>query len=459
MRKTKIIATLGPASWSQQVISRLAKEGVNGFRINLSHAKTSEMEKAIEYIRSIEEKRCIYIPIIGDLQGPVVRLGEIEDFEVAKGDKVFLVNREEGSAEAREIPLPESKVFYEIAEGDILLIEGGRIRLRADSISDSSIECMVLTDGIVRKRKTFAIQGKDLPLPTITEKDMRDVEWCIEHDIDYIGLSFVRNSGDIEVLKDILRKKDAENIKIITKIETKKAVENLKNIIKISDAVLVARGDLAIYYGLEEIPELQDRIIKTSRSYGKPVILATQIMESMTENPMPTRSEVLDVMHAVREGVDALLLAGETAIGKYPVESVSWLRKIIIKAEEKKPEEVVFENEQIYDKFARGVVILSDLLKSKIVAFSRKGSTARRISRYRPQSDVYVFTPNIKVVRQLNILWGLKPYLYKGLDRGIPLDEIVEELKSTGELSYGDLAIATAGLRTGTTDIIRIIRI
>ena len=179
----------------------------------------------------------------------------------------------------------------------------------------------------------------------------------------------------------------------------------------------------------------------------------------MVNNPLPSRPEVLDVINAVREGVDAMLLAEETAIGKYPVESVIWLKKIIVKAEEKKPAKIEMMGEQIYDKFARGVVILSDLLQAKIIAFSRRGNTARRLSRYRPKSDVYVFSPNIKVVRQLGILWGLKAYLYKGESEGIPLEDMVEELKRQGELSYGDLAIATAGLKEGTTDIIRIIRV
>lgn len=458
VRKTKIIATLGPACWKEQVILRLVKEGVNGFRINFSHAWGEEILNALKIIRRLEEKD-IYIPIIGDLQGPVVRLGEVEDFKISKGEVVYIVNRERGDAEAKEIPLPDQRVFAEISEGDVLLIEGGKIRLRADIVSEDSVKCTVLTDGVIRKRKTFAIEGRDLPLPTITEKDMGDIEFIIEHKLDYIGLSFVRDRGDVETLRGILRRKNAEHIKIIAKIETKSAVENLKEIVEVSDAVLVARGDLAIYFGLEEIPELQDMIVRTSRSYGKPVILATQIMESMVNNPLPSRPEVLDVINAVREGVDALLLAEETAVGRYPVESVMWLKKIIGKAEEEKPVKIEMVGEQIYDKFARGVVILSDLLQAKIVAYSRRGNTARRISRYRPRSDVYVFSPDVKVIRQLGILWGLKAYLYRNEFEGIPLEGMIEELKRQGELSYGDLAIATAGLKEGTTDIIRIIRV
>ncbi|RLE64541.1 MAG: pyruvate kinase [Thermoprotei archaeon] len=458
MRKTKIIATLGPACWDEEKILRLVKEGVNGFRINFSHANRKEILNSLKIIRKLEKKG-IYIPIIGDLQGPVVRLGEIEDFEISKGETVYIVNQSKGSAKFKEIPLPDARVYAEISEGDILLIEGGKIRLRADVIEGDRIRCTVLTEGIVRKRKTFAIKGKDLPLPTITEKDMEDIELSIEQELDYIGLSFVRDKGDIETLKGILRRKGADHIKIIAKIETKSAVENLKEIVEISDAVLVARGDLAIYFELEEIPEIQDEIVRVSRAYGKPVILATQIMESMVNNPLPSRPEVLDVINAVREGVDAMLLAEETAVGKYPVESVVWLRKIIGKAEEKKPVKIEMIGEQIYDKFARGVVILSDLLQAKIIAFSRRGNTARRLSRYRPKSDVYVFSPNVKVVRQLGILWGLKAYLYIGESEGIPLEDMVEKLRKQGELSYGDLAIATAGLKEGTTDIIRIIRV
>ena len=458
MRKTKIIATLGPACWDESKVLRLVKEGVNGFRINFSHANRREILNSLKIIRGLEKKN-IYIPIIGDLQGPVVRLGEVEDLEVSKGETVYIINRNKSSAGSKEIPLPDPKVYAEISEGDILLIEGGKIRLRADVIEGDKIKCTVLTGGVIHKKKTFAIKGKDLPLPTITEKDMEDIKFGIKYHLDYIGLSFVRNKGDIETLRGILRRNEAEDIKIIAKIETKSAVDNLREIVEASDAVLVARGDLAIYFELEEIPEIQDEIVRISRSYGKPVILATQIMESMVNNPLPSRPEVLDVINAVREGVDAMLLAEETAIGKYPVESVIWLKKIITKAEEKKPAKIEMIGEQIYDKFARGVVILSDLLQAKIIAFSRRGNTARRLSRYRPKSDVYVFSPNIKVVRQLGILWGLKAYLYEGESEGIPLEDMVEELKKQGELSYGDLAIATAGLKEGTTDIIRIIRV
>ena len=458
-RRTKIIATLGPASYEERVLKRLVKEGVDCFRLNFAHEDYEAKREAIELVREVEEELGTHIPIVGDLQGPVVRLGELEDLPVSRGEKVYLVEGERGDSSAREIPLPCRIAFDEMREGDVVLIEGGRIRLRVDYAGYRSAECTVLTDGVVRSRKTFAIEGKELPLPTITEKDVRDVDFSIEHELDYIALSFVRSAGDLEALRGILRKRGAEDIRIVAKIETRSAVERLEEIARASDVVLVARGDLAIYFGLEEIPDIQEEIVETARAYGKPVVLATQIMESMIENPVPTRSEVLDIVHAVREGVDALMLAGETAVGKYPVESVAWLCKIVAKAEEEAPEEVEARSEDIYDKFARGVVILSELLGAKIVAFSRRGNTARRISRYRPKSDVYVFTPSRRVARQVRLLWGVEPHLYTGESEGLPLLEIVGELKKIGKLSYGDLVVATAGLKEGATDLIRIMKI
>jgi len=269
MRKTKILVTLGPSTFSKNMIWRLIRVGVDGFRLNFSHGTHEEKEKIIKVIREIEERKKLFIPIVGDLQGPVVRVGKIEDLPVKRGDTVYLINDEKGDAEKREIPIPNERLYSMIEEGDVVLIESGRVVLNVRSVLDFKIKAEALVDGVIKSEKTLAIKNKDIPLPTLSEKDVQDVKFAVEKDLDYIGLSFVRTARDVKGLREILNSLGGENIKILSKIETKKGVENLRWIVKESDAILVARGDLAIYYDLEKIPEVQRNIVKTTRELGK----------------------------------------------------------------------------------------------------------------------------------------------------------------------------------------------
>jgi len=457
LRKTKILVTLGPSSSKENVILRLIREGVDGFRLNFSHGTHEEKRKIIQIIRKFEEKFKQGIPIIGDLQGPVIRIGEIDDLCVRRGDTVYLIYGKKGDSENKKIPIPNEDAFAMIDENDLILIESGRIIIRADEIIGDEIRGTVLLDGVIKSEKTFAIKGKDIPLPTLSEKDIEDVKFCVENDLDYIGLSFVRDPTDVVGLRELLEEFGKPEIKIISKIETKQAVENIRGILKRSDAILVARGDLAIYYDLERIPEIQQYLIKESRAHGKPSIVATQLLESMTTNPMPTRSEVVDVMNAVKEGVDSLLLTGETAIGKYPIESVIWLGKIIQEAEETQQiMQVEPVDEAVYDKFAHGVTQMADTLNAKIAAYTRSGTTAYRLARYRPRCDVYAFTPLEKIARQLRMVWGVSPFLIDELEPHEAFSRIIEVLKKKKEVTFGDIVILTTGMAVGTTDTIRI---
>jgi len=459
LRKTKILVTLGPSTFSKNMIWRLIRVGVNGFRLNFSHGTHEEKEKIIRIIREIEEHKKLFIPIVGDLQGPVVRVGKIGDLTVKRGDTVYLINNEKGNAEKKEIPIPNERLYSMIEEGDVVLIESGRVVLNVRNVLDFKIKAEVLVDGVIKSEKTLAIKNKDIPLPTLSEKDVQDVKFAVEKDLDYIGLSFVRTARDIKGLREILNSLGGENIRILSKIETRRGVENLRWIVKESDAILVARGDLAIYYDLEKIPEVQRNIVKTTRELGKPVLIATQLLDSMCENPVPSRSEVVDVVTAIREGVDALLLTGETAIGKYPVESVIWLSRIILEGEKSGIMEVEPKEEELYDRFAHGIVQLSESLEAKIAAYTRKGTTAYRLARYRPTNSVYAFTPMLKAARQLGLLRGVKAYTIDETDPQKAFPKMIEFLKDKQEITLGDIVILTAGMTAGATDTIRVEKI
>jgi len=457
MRKTKIIATLGPPSWNSDIIRKLVKAGTDAFRINFSHGDESVWKRILENIASSASTE--FIPLIGDLQGPVIRTGDVEPFEVKKGDKVTFEFSEQSRGE-KVIPLNEPAVFSSIEENDVLLIESGRLAFRVERIEDNTIHTIALIDGIVQSRKTFAIKGKDVPLPSLTPRDIEAVKFAVKNGFDYIALSFVRTERDVEKLRQLLSEMGSPETKIIAKIETRSAVNNLKGILEEADAALVARGDLAIYYDLEEVPEIQYQIIKQARAAGKPSIVATQLLDSMVEAPVPTRSEVVDIFIAIKEGADALLLTSETAAGKYPVESVLWLARIAEKAEKQEAEKVEPTISNLYYAVAKAAVSISNLLSASIIAYSKGGNTARRLSSFRPKNPLYVFSSNKRTVRQVRLFWGVTP-IYTTIEKKDPnlFSRLIEEARTKGLLSYGDIAVITVGVREGATDLIRVERI
>ncbi|MHA1506263.1 MAG: pyruvate kinase [Candidatus Asgardarchaeia archaeon] len=459
MRKTKIIATIGPSSSSEDVLYEMVRKGVDAFRFNFAHGTYEEKLRCIRIIRKVEKLTGKYISIIGDLQGPVIRLGDVDTFLVRKGEKVKVVKKRVGKSEEREVPIPSEELFDTLEEGDTILIESGRMAVKLDKVSDDVAYGRSLLDGSISSRKTVAIKGKDLPLPTLSEKDLKDADFISKNDFDYIGLSFVRSVEDVKRLREFLEERDASEKKIISKIETRKGVESIYEITKESDAIMVARGDLAIYYELQKIPYVQEKIVEVSRSLGRPVIIATQLLESMINNPMPTRAEVMDVSNAVWEGVDALMVSGETTVGKYPIECITWLDRIIREAERMRFLHINPKEETVYDNFVQGIVEMAKELRAKIVAYTREGTTGFRLARYRPEKPFYVFTPNIRVARQLSLLWGARPLLTDEKDPDDAFPKVVDYLKEKGELKKGDIVILTAGMTAGTTDTIKVEKI
>ncbi|MGC8836500.1 pyruvate kinase [Infirmifilum uzonense] len=457
-RKTKIIATIGPSSWSEDILKRLFLEGVEGFRFNFSHADYEVFRGIAAKLRSLETPQRP-VTLIADLQGPVVRLGGFDPIQVHPGDKVTFV---QGERSSEGIPIPLRTLFELASQGDLLYVEGGRLAFQVLFNDGEKIQAESLLEGELKPKKTITIKGKEYPLPSLTEKDVGDVKFAVENGFDAIALSFVRHEGDIRRLRELLYDLKAEDVKIIAKIETRSSVENLEPILEHSDMVLVARGDLANFYNLEEIYRVQEDILRKARLKGKPSIVATQLLESMINNPVPTRSEVVDVITAVKMDADALMLAGETAAGKYPVVAVSWLKRIIVEAEKlEKGQLADYEPQDHFEAIAKGVALLSNIIGGKILAFSERGNTARRLAKFRPSAEMIVYTNWPPTARYINLLKGVRAVYEPSLNKHSPslFSELLDKAVKMGFVSVGDIVVFTAGRRRGSTDLISVERV
>ncbi|MEM1678084.1 MAG: pyruvate kinase [Ignisphaera sp.] len=453
----KIIASIGPSSGNEKTINDMIRMGVNGFRINFSHGSPEEWKRYIEYIRGGESRYGRFVALIGDLQGPSLRIGIIKTpINVKKNGivRIFLGKESDGGTQLA-IPMPIPRFFEYVDVGDILVMDDGRTKLRVVDKGNDYVEALALTNSTITSRKTITIQGKDIDLPPISENDMSNIKFALENDFDYIGLSYVRTVEDIALLRDILKRAGNSDINIITKVETRGAINNLDALIRESDAILVARGDLGMNFGLEEIHVLQKLIVDRCLEYRKPVIVATQLLESMTENPIPTRAEVVDVSIAVEAGIDALMLTGETSVGKNPLDAVLWLKKIIEFVERnalpRNFDTIIAKARRNLDmiqlKFAKGVLELAEDINGKLIVFSMHGNTAKRISSLRPTIPIYVGSQNVKILRKLSILWGIHPSYIESQSYEEGLKEALAKAIEQGFVNYGDYVVLTYGLR------------
>ena len=454
---TKVIASIGPASSDATTIFNMVKLGVSGFRINFSHGSPDDWVKYVDAVRSAENRVGRPIALIGDLQGPSIRIGKVEQpIVLRKGDSARIVfGSEARGGDEKIVPMPVKKFFDFVEDGDILVMDDGRTRLRVADVQADYVEIVALTDSVITSRKAVTIYNKEIDLPPLSESDINNIKFAIAHSFDYIGLSYVRTENDVDILRDYLRRFGKEDIGIIAKIETKSAINNLDKIVEKADAILVARGDLGMNFGLEEIHSLQTRIVEKALEHRKPVIVATQLLESMVEKPVPTRAEVVDVSTAVEMGVDALMLTGETAVGKYPLEAVSWLIKIV-NFVEKTTLRNEFANisrrsrtniDELRLLFAKGVLELTEDMNAKLVVFSLYGNTAKRIASLRPSIPVYVGSPNTSVMRKLAILWGIQPLYVDSNNYDEGLQKTIQKAIELGYIGYGDLVVATYGLK------------
>ncbi len=450
---TKILATIGPSSATKKQIAELVDAGADAFRINFSHGTYKEHAERIKYIRKLEKEKGRLITIVADLQGPKLRVGDFaQDKVLLKEGQKFVLDMKPDLGDEKRVCLPHKEIFAAVKAGETLLVNDGYIELKVVKCGKSSIETTVKVGGYISSHKGVNLPNTKLNISAITEKDKKDIKFALENNVDWIGLSFVQKLQDV---KD-LRKLVGDKARIISKLEKPSAIDDLENIVKESDGIMVARGDLGVECPIQVVPVLQKRIVKLCRMQAKPVIIATQMLESMITNPTPTRAEVSDVATAVYDGADTVMLSAETAAGKYPEAAVKMMHKIVSQVEK---DPLFFEmmsaarkhpfmaNEADAITFAASEI--SSALKdvSAIVSYSSSGFTTFLTASERPALPILALSPDIKVARQLGIVWGVKPQVNKESFKKFSNVEAcaIKHAKEAGFAKSGNHIIITAG--------------
>ncbi len=473
MRRTKIICTLGPASSPYKVLRSLVKAGMNIARLNFSHGTHTEHLSRIKTIRRVQREEGIYIPILADLGGPKIRVGVLDDsllLETGRSVTIYCGKRKGGSQTVRGyIPIPYKDLYRHVHKGSAILLDDGTIKLRVNKVEGRRIICKVDEGGVLESRKSVNVPGISMGLKFPTQKDIEDLKFAQDNGVDFIGVSFVRNNRDLIKIRRLLRGQGRE-IRLIAKIELPEAVRDIDRIIKEADGVMIARGDLGVEMLTEEIPLIQKEIVKKCRRDAKPVIIATQMLESMVENVIPTRAEATDVANAIFDGSDILMLSSETSVGRNPVRALSTMVRIITKTEEAidygtdMGRKIVHGDSTIAGAISRAACVSADSLKAcAIIVPTFSGSTARLVSSLRPSVPIYAITHNRRLLPYLKLLWGTKPFIVpeaKSTDRMIKSS--IDITKREAGLRKGDIAVITAGVPLnvpGTTNLIKIEKI
>ncbi|HEU5292765.1 MAG TPA: pyruvate kinase [Cyclobacteriaceae bacterium] len=451
--KTKIVATVGPASNSKEMLRALVKEGVDVFRLNFSHGSHSDHQKVIDNVREINNELGCSVALLLDLQGPKIRVQEMQPgIEIIPGQELTITTREViGNNEL--VSTSYERLPKDVKTGDMVLIDDGKIELKVKEVRDIDVICTVVYGGPLKSRKGINLPQTKVTAPSLTEKDMQDLEFGLKNNVDWIALSFVRKATDIEILKDILNRHHS-NSRIVAKIEKPEALENIDAIIEATDAVMVARGDLGVEIWMEEVPMVQKMLVEKCNKAAKPVIVATQMMESMIENPRPTRAETNDVANAVMDGADAVMLSAETAAGKYPIEVVRSMVRTINSVEKNKKMYYHFRNLDpnspiyIHDSLVQSACKLAQDVGAKaIVGMTSSGYTAFKSSSYRPNTNIFVFSSNKSLLTTMNLVWGTRAYFY---DKVNSTDETIADveniLKREGHVKSGDVFITLASM-------------
>lgn len=455
MKKTKIIATIGPASESREVFEQLVENGLNIARLNFSHGGFDEQLPRIEMIKAYRKETGKPIAILLDTKGPEIRTKAFVGGEatLVKGQEFTLTTREvDGDSTVCSITyelLPQ-----DVKTGDTILVNDGIIVLRVLRVEEQDIVCEVKSGGTVKDKRGVNVPGIKTQLPAITDKDIKDIEFGIENGVDFIAASFIRSAEGVREIKDILEKHNASHIKVISKIECYEALENLPEIIEESYGIMVARGDLGVEIETSELPIIQKMIIEKCNSAGKPVITATHMLDSMINNPIPTRAEVTDVANAIYDGTDVIMLSGETTIGKYPVETVRQMSSIAKATEDARKYDAIlrekskYKNRSIADTVSYATCSSAHDLNAKaIICPTMSGFTAGMVSKFTPQAPIYAFVNNEQVQRSLLLYSGVEPILFnRQEDVEQMISESIRILKERECVEDGDLLVITAGL-------------
>jgi pyruvate kinase len=470
MLRTKIVCTIGPASRSPEMLRELMLAGMDVARLNFSHGSQSYHGENIERIRAVAAELRKPIAILTDLQGPKLRVGEMEGEGVllVSGEKVVLTTRPI-VGHAGEVPVQYAKLPQDVEAGDHILIDDGLLELEVLSTGDADIPCRVITGGLLQTNKGMNLPRASHAIPAITDKDRQDLRFVLEQQVDWVALSFVRNPDEVRELKAMIQKlsTSGQPVPVVAKIEKPRAVDNIDEIIEAADAIMVARGDLGIETSPEAVPVVQKMIIAKCNTVGKPVITATQMLDSMMRNPRPTRAEASDVANAIEDGTDAIMLSGETAVGKYPLEALRTMVRIAQEAERSgldsaaRPRPSRGPVASIANAISHATYETAcDLEAAAIITPTISGHTAQVISKYRPCSPIIAVTPSPTVQRQLALHWGVRALLSERTDS---TDETISGAVSVaqkhGLVKQGDIVVITAGAAgsgPGTTDIMKV---
>lgn len=467
MRRTKIICTIGPASEDVNILKKLIESGLNVARLNFSHGDFDEHGSRIDNIKKIRKEINLPVAIILDTKGPEIRTGKFKSGGVElKEGQTFIITTREVEGDETICSISYKGLPHDIERGSRILIDDGLISLKVMDIKGEDIICTVENSGPIKDHKGVNIPGAKLNLPALTQKDIDDIEFGIKKGIDMIAASFVRKASDVLAIRRLLEENNAEHILIISKIESREGVENIDEIIKVSDGIMVARGDLGVEIPIEEIPIVQKRIIEKCNKIGKPVITATQMLDSMMRNPRPTRAEVTDVANAILDGTDAIMLSGETAQGKYPVEAFETMARIAEKIEayvsyRDNNERNIDYNISVTNAISHATCTTArDIGASAIITCTKSGYTARMVSRYRPSSPIIAVTPDESVARKLSIVWGVYPLISEEVNTTDEMIDVsVQTALNTGLIRNGDVVVISAGIpvaMTGTTNMLKV---
>ncbi len=472
MKKTKIVATIGPQSSSREVLKEMITHGLDVARLNFSHGSYENHQKVVDTIRSLSDDHVSGIAMLADLQGPKLRVGEMENGSVnlINGSKVKITTvKQIGTADV--IYTNYAEFAQDVKAGETVLLDDGKLMLRIlETDGKENVICEVVQGGPLSSRKGLNLPNTKISLPSLSQKDLEDLKFALQNDVDWIGLSFVRNAQDVRELKALIER-SGKHARVVAKIEKPEAVAQIDEIIQEADAVMVARGDLGVEMPLQEVPLIQKMIVSKCIAAAKPVIVATQMMESMITNVTPTRAEVTDVANAVLDGADAVMLSGETSVGKFPSEAVRIMSSIIKEAEkfgglyhrEEIPTEMN-EHRFITESICYSACRLAARVKAAaIITMSFSGFTGYRISSWRPNSNVFVFTSNKKILCQMSLVWGVRAFYY---DKMVSTDQTIADLrfflKKNGWLNEGDFVINIASMpisEQGMTNMIKLTKV
>jgi pyruvate kinase len=468
-KKTKIVATLGPACSSKEVIKNMIEAGVNVFRINFSHADYADVLERINIIRELNEEFGYTTSILADLQGPKLRVGVMkEDVVVSKGDLITFTTAEDVLGTASRVYMNYKEFPKDVNPGERILLDDGKLIFEVTKTDkNTEVEAVVVQGGPLKSKKGVNLPNTKVSLPALTQKDIKDALFAIENKVDWIALSFVRTSKDLEELQDLIAKHSDHKIPIIAKIEKPEAVENIDKIVAFCDGLMVARGDLGVEVPAEEVPLIQKKLIHRAKTARIPVIVATQMMETMITSLTPTRAEVNDVANSVMDGADAVMLSGETSVGNYPVEVIETMTRIIESVEDSPLIKVplsqpnIRTNRFITKSICYHAAIMADAINAKaITTLTNSGYTAFQISAWRPKSHILVFTSNRRILTQLNLLWGVRAFFY---DKLVSTDDTIDDINKIcvdkAYVNKGDMLINLAAMPVVDKGMVNTLRV